>query len=76
MELKPGQLWQHYKGDTYKIITFAKLEATGEDVVVYERQTDVAHSGWKIWVRSVALFQEEVEWEGGVVPRFTFMSDN
>ncbi len=76
IEIKLGQLWKHYKGDQYKIITLAKLEGTEEWVVVYERQTDVAHTGWKTWVRSLELFKETVEWNGKTVPRFTFISDN
>lgn len=76
MKIKPGQIWKHYKGDMYKIITLAKNEATEEEVVVYERQTDVAHTGWRVWVRSVKLFFEDIEWEGKTVARFTFISDN
>ena len=76
MELKVGQIWKHYKGDTYKIITLGKLEENQEEMVVYERQTDIAHTGWRIWICPQRLFEETVEWKGKTVPRFTFVSDN
>jgi hypothetical protein len=76
MELKAGQIWKHHKGDTYKILTLARIEADGTDVVVYERLTDIVHTGWKIWVRPIDVFFNEVEWQGKTVPRFTFLSDN
>lgn len=76
MELKAGQIWKHFKGDTYKILTLARIEADGTDVVVYERQTNIAHTGWSIWVRPINSFFEVVEREGNTVSRFTFVSDN
>ena len=37
MELKPGQIWKHYKGNDYKIIIIGKHSETAEDMVVYEQ---------------------------------------
>jgi len=71
MELKPGQVWRHYKGNDYKIIILGKHSETGEEMVVYKQ----LHSG-NIYIRPLALFFNTVEWEGTVVPRFTFVSDN
>jgi hypothetical protein len=76
MELKTGQIWKHHKGDTYKILTLARIESDGTDVVVYERLTDLVHKDWKIWVRPIDIFFNEVEWQGKIVPRFTLVSDN
>jgi hypothetical protein len=70
MDIKPGQIYKHYKGDTYRIITLAKLHDTEEDAVVYERITDIAHTGWKIWIRTVAEFTNNQEVNGEKVPRF------
>ena len=74
MELKPGQMWRHYKGTLYKIVIIA-MDSGGEDMtpmVVYEDTTEP-----KIWVQPAARFLEgAVEWEGKMVPRFTFVSDN
>ena len=75
MEIKIGQIWRHYKGDDYKIIVLAKSEKDGDDLVVYERQTDIFHNGWRIWVRPRNMFFDIVEWEGKEVPRFILVSE-
>jgi hypothetical protein len=69
-EVKPGQLYKHYKGDTYKVITLAKHSETGEWMVVYERQTDIVHTGYKIHTRPLDMFLEMVEINGKKMPRF------
>lgn len=74
-EIKPGQLYRHYKGDVYKIITLAKSSETEEDLVVYERQTDIAHHGWKIWTRPLAMFVEVVDTPNYKGKRFTLIQD-
>ena len=71
MELKPWQIWKHYKGNDYKIIILGRHSETAEDMVVYEQM----HSG-KIYIRPMNLFFNDVEYEGETVPRFTFISDN
>ncbi len=72
--IKPGQIYKHYKGDTYKIITLAKHSETREWMVVYERQTDIVHDGWKINARPLDMFMEFVEKDGHKVPRFEYIS--
>ncbi len=71
MEIKPGQIWKHYKGNDYKIIILGNHSETGEEMVVYEQ----LHSG-KIYIRPMNLFFNQVEWEGKTVPRFTLVSNN
>ena len=71
MDLKPGQVWKHYKGNDYKIVVLGKHSETEEEMVVYEQ----LHSG-RIYIRPMNLFFNDVEWEGKTVPRFTFVSDN
>lgn len=34
-EIIPGNVYEHYKGGTYKVICVAKMESTGEKMVVY-----------------------------------------
>jgi cyclomaltodextrinase len=67
---KPGKLYKHYKGDTYKIVTLAKHSETSEWMVVYERMTDIVHDGYKIHVRPLDMFLETVEVNGKKLPRF------
>ncbi|OGL71476.1 hypothetical protein A3D69_00465 [Candidatus Uhrbacteria bacterium RIFCSPHIGHO2_02_FULL_54_11] len=68
--IQPGGTYQHYKGNVYKVIGVGKMEATQEDVVVYQG----ADHGSPIWVRSLAEFFSDVEWEGKTVPRFKSLS--
>lgn len=76
MEIKPGQLYKHYKGDTYEIITLAKHSESKEWLVVYKRLTDFVHNGeWKIYARPKEMFLETVEVDGKTVPRFEFISE-
>ncbi len=70
-KIKPGQLWRHYKGKHYRIIVLGKHSETAEELVAYKRQED-GH----VFFRPIALFFQDVEREGQVVPRFTLVSDN
>ncbi|MBU0727940.1 DUF1653 domain-containing protein [Patescibacteria group bacterium] len=59
-------VYKHYKGGIYKVISIAKHSETKEDMVVY-KSLDKEH---QLWVRSLKMFTEMVEVEGGKVPRF------
>ncbi len=48
-EIPIGSMWQHFKGDTMKVIALAKHSETLEDMVVY------IHKG-NCWVRPVSIF--------------------
>ena len=73
-EIKPGQIYKHYKGDIYKIITVAKNSENKEETfVVYERQTDIIHNGWRVWARPIEMFNENVETENYKGPRFEYL---
>jgi hypothetical protein len=68
---QPGQIWKHSKkGNLYKIIAVGKHSESLEDMVVYETQYDNLVS--KIWIRPLSMWNEEVEIEGAMVPRFVF----
>ncbi|BDC34541.1 hypothetical protein Noda2021_04990 [Candidatus Dependentiae bacterium Noda2021] len=67
LALKPLTQYKHYKGDIYTIITIARIEATLEEVVVYQ----LASSPELTWVRPVTLFNEDVQYNGVTVKRFT-----
>lgn len=73
-KIKAGQIYKHFKGDSYKIVTLAKSSDTEEWVVVYERITDITHTGWKVWVRPLSLFEEHVEKPDYKGPRFEYIS--
>lgn len=75
MEIKPGQIWKHYKGDTYKIITLSKHTETEESLIVYERLTDIAHTGWRVWARPENMFFDHIEKEDYSGPRFEYIGE-
>lgn len=65
--LKIGQKYRHYKGNEYEIIAFAKHSENEEELVIYRDCSDAA----KTWARPRAMFEEVVEIEGKLIPRFT-----
>lgn len=54
---KPQQVYRHFKGDMYRIITVASHTETGERMVVYTRNDidDIAY------VRPLSMFMSEVD---------------
>ena len=74
-KVKPGQIYKHYKGDTYKILCLGKHSETREWMVVYERQTDIVHQGWKINIRPLEMFLEVVHVDNYDGPRFQLISE-
>lgn len=55
----PTELYRHRKGGLYKLVTRARMEATGVEVVVY-RSVETGET----WVRPAAEFDERFRKEG------------
>lgn len=70
LTIQPNTIYTHYKGDRYKIIAIARIEATLEEVVVYQLESNPELT----WVRPVSLFTEDIEYNGKTVKRFTLNS--
>ncbi len=68
--LKLGK-YRHYKGNNYKVIGIAKHSETLEDLVVYQKLYD-DHG---LWVRPLAMFIENVEIDGKIMPRFEYLGE-
>ena len=66
--VKENEIYQHYKGNIYTVIAIAKHTETMEEMVVYKDDTHV-------WVRPLAMFEEMVEVEGKIIPRFRKVSE-
>jgi len=64
---KANKIYQHYKGNLYKVLGVAKHSETLEELVIYEPQYK---SDSKYWVRPLKMFMEKVELNGQKVPRF------
>lgn len=70
MNLKIG-IYEHYKGNRYRVIGVAKHSETLEDLVVYECLHENKVS--KLWVRPLSMFLEEVDVDGRKISRFKYV---
>ncbi len=72
--IKPG-MYRHYKGGMFRVLTVAKHEETEEEFVVYHVQSLGFEQGiGQYWVRPLAVFAEEVEYKGKLLPRYKYIS--
>ncbi|MBD1581687.1 DUF1653 domain-containing protein [Pseudoalteromonas sp. S16_S37] len=67
--LKLG-IYQHYKGPKYCVHHVATHSETGEEMVVYQ----TLYGDFDFWVRPLAMFNEQVQIDGKLIPRFKFIS--
>lgn len=65
-----NKVYKHYKGNLYKIISFAKHSETLEDLVVYQ---ELGTSN--IWARPSSMWNEYITTGGEKVQRFTPVED-
>lgn len=68
-DFQPG-LYQHYKGQQYLALCLAREDETDEVVVVYTRL--YTRPGLPTSTRRLLIWNEEVEYQGRVVPRFSY----
>jgi len=75
----PHSQWRHYKSvggsdHTYEVIGIAKHSETGEEMVVYRPLYTVPKDSWvygyEFAVRPLAIWYDQVEWQGKKVQRF------
>lgn len=60
-------LYRHFRnGQLYRLLSFATIEATGEEAVVYQAM----YGDHRVWIRPKANFFEEVMYESKQVLRF------
>ena len=70
-ELQAG-IYRHYKGHEYQLIDVARHSETEELLVVYRP----LYGERALWVRPLDMFIEEVEVNGQLQPRFSFLRDS
>ena len=63
--IKPGQIYQHFKGNKYKVIAIARHSETLEDLIIYQN----IEKG-DIWARPIRMFLDKKEVDGKIVNRF------
>ena len=62
-------IYQHFKGNYYKVIGIAKHSETLEEMVVYQ----ALYGEYGLWVRPVSMFDETVEVNGEIKKRFMYI---
>lgn len=65
-KIEIGKTYKHYKGNLYKVVSFAKHSETMENMVVYQSITT-----GEIWVRPEGMWNEIVDDKGTL--RFTLI---
>ncbi len=69
-ELRTGR-WRHFKGGEYEVPGKARHSETLEELVVYR----ALYGEGGLWVRPLDMFLEDVEQDGRVLPRFTYLGE-
>lgn len=65
-----GDIYEHYKGLRYKILSIARHSETLEEMVVYQ----ALYGERDVWVRPISMFVENVTFSGVTAPRFKLVS--
>lgn len=66
-----GAIYQHYKGNLYKILNIAHDAGSLKKCVVYEGQYTCKEFGKNpVWIRELTEFMESITHEGKTMPRF------
>ena len=68
--IKKGK-YRHFKGNEYEVIDIAEHTESGEILVIYRGLYDDG----KVWARPIAMWDEEVLYEGERVKRFTYIGE-
>ena len=69
-EIIPGR-YRHFKGNEYEVLFTARHSETEEEMVVYR----ALYGDDSIWVRPASMWNEAVERDGNICPRFTYIGD-
>lgn len=64
-------VYEHYKGNRYRVLGVARHSETLEELVVYE----ALYGDHGFWVRSAEMFLEEVEIDRKKIPRFRYVEN-
>jgi hypothetical protein len=66
---KAGEIYKHYKGELYEVVFLAQHSDPDELCVIYKAKYE--NPAFPFFSRLLKSWEEEVEWEGRKVKRFT-----
>ena len=66
--VRPGR-YRHFKGNEYEVIGIARDSESQVEMVVYR----ALYGERGLWVRAATMFNENVERDGRIVPRFEYI---
>ena len=69
-DVRPGR-YRHFKGNEYQVIVMAHHSETEEEMVVYRP----LYGEGGLWVRPASMWCEQVDRDGKVQPRFTYIGE-
>lgn len=64
--IKVDHIYQHYKGQKYKVLGIARHSETLEELIVYQ----ALYGEMEIWVHPLKMFLETIPVSGKSTPRF------
>lgn len=67
--IRAGQVWRHFKGNTYHVLHLAKHSETEEELVIYVKDD----GDGTVWARPASMWIENVEHNGKSQPRFALI---
>ena len=67
-KIKPGR-YRHFKGNEYEVLYTAHHSETMEEMVVYR----ALYGDGGVWVRPATMWNEQVERDGKLYTRFTYI---
>lgn len=69
----PKGIYEHYKGNRYRVMDVARHSETEEWMVIYKALYKTESGDQTLWVRPLTMFTEQVLVNGKGVPRFRYI---
>ena len=69
-EIKLGK-YRHFKGNEYEVLYLAKHSETCEPLVIYR----ALYGDGGVWARPLSMWNEQVERDGKISQRFTYIEE-
>ncbi len=68
--VKPGK-YRHFKGNEYQVLGTVRHSESEEELVLYR----TLYGDYSLWVRPLAMFFDQKEVAGKLVPRFEYLGE-